>query len=238
MPADYTGFLLQNIPYGESGRIVKVYTQEDGVQSFFLRASKKGKSNKSVLQPLAKLELIISSRKNGNLPVVRELFNAKPYRTIYFDMIKSCQTMFLAELFLQSLKEEVADENLFGLLEGFTTYLDCQPSHADFHLLVMVKLLKALGVAPSRPTNTPQFFNILEGEFQGFDNNSEYLLGLEETAAFYKLLGIDFDGLANCKFGNTLRRSVFARLIDYYKLHLHGQIKLVSHEVLETVLKD
>ena len=61
------GIVLSALKYGESGRIVRIYTEEFGLLSFLVNSvgSKRGVVRSSMLLPLSLVELVHTNKGEG-----------------------------------------------------------------------------------------------------------------------------------------------------------------------------
>src|SRR5680860_561220 len=100
MLATTEGIVLHFIKYGESSVIATIYTREFGRQSFYINAarSKKSKYKASLLQPLFLVDLVTYQKQNREIQRVKEMKGSQTYQNIPFDIIKSTQVIFLAEI--------------------------------------------------------------------------------------------------------------------------------------------
>jgi len=99
------GIVFHQLKYSETSFIVKIYTQEFGLQSYLIKGArnKKSKIRPALLQHLSLLELIVTHKEKSNLQHIREIRSAHQYSNLPFDMIKSSITLFVNELLLKSI---------------------------------------------------------------------------------------------------------------------------------------
>ena len=90
------GIVLSALKYGESSRIVRVYTEEFGVLSFLVNSvgSKRGVVRSSMLLPLSLLELVHTNKGEGKLDRIKEAKMDLTYTTIPYDPVRNALAAF------------------------------------------------------------------------------------------------------------------------------------------------
>ncbi len=225
------------IKYGDTSLIVKVFTASDGIKSYLLRGvliSKKGKLKTAYFQPLTQLEIVANHRNKGTLETLREAKVYYHYQSLYADMAKNAMTLFLAELLVNSIREEERNEELFEFLEASLQWLDMHKDIANFHLFFMLSITKFLGFYPDVYHIDKPYFDLLEGEFVSVESLNPMLRG-ENIYYFKTFLGINFDAIHHVKMKKTNRQELLKSLILYFELHLQGFRKPKSLAVLNEV---
>ena len=225
------------IKYGDTSLIVKVFTASDGIKSYLLRgvlSSRKGKLKTAYFQPLTQLEIVANHRNKGTLETLREAKVYYHYQSLYADMAKNAMTLFLAELLVNSIREEERNEELFEFLEASLQWLDMHKDVANFHLYFMLSITKFLGFYPDVFQIDKPYFDLLEGEFVSVESLNPMLRG-ENIYYFKTFLGINFDTIHNVKMKKTNRQELLKSLILYFELHLQGFRKPKSLAVLNEV---
>jgi DNA repair protein RecO (recombination protein O) len=225
------------IKYGDTSLIVKAFTASDGIKSYLLRGvltSKKGKLKTAYFQPLTQLEIVANHRNKGTLETLHEAKVYYHYQSLYSDMAKNAMTLFLAELLVNSIREEERNEELFEFIEASLQWLDIHKDVANFHLFFMLSITKFLGFYPDVYQIDKPYFDLLEGEFVSVESLNPMLRG-ENIYYFKTLLGINFDAIHNVKMKKTNRQELLKSLILYFELHLQGFRKPKSLAVLNEV---
>ena len=207
------------------------------LKSYLLRgvlSSKKGKLKTAYFQPLTQLEIVANHRNKGTLETLHEAKVYYHYQSLYADMAKNAMTLFLAELLVNSIREEERNEELFEFLEASLQWLDIHKDIANFHLFFMLSITKFLGFYPDVYQIDKPYFDLLEGEFVSVESLNPMLRG-ENIYYFKTFLGINFDTIHNVKMKKTNRQELLKSLILYFELHLQGFRKPKSLAVLNEV---
>ena len=100
------GIVLSALKYGESSRIVRVYTEEFGLLSFLVNSvgSKRGVVRSSMLLPLSLLELVHTNKGEGKLDRIKEAKMDLTFTSIPYDPVRNALALFLSELFQKVLQ--------------------------------------------------------------------------------------------------------------------------------------
>jgi len=227
--------VLSAIKYQEKSLIVKCYTHNHGVKSYFVPSAfstKKTSQRVAYFQPLTLLEIEATHKNKGTLEHFKEVKLAHPYQTLPLDIIKSTIVIFLSEILHHSILEEEKNEALFEFLETALLWLDTHDNIANFHLILLVQTTKFLGFFPQQPVENQPFFEMIEGVFTSFHGVS--CLTEHETLLLKKLIQLKLDSEQKL-FTGIERQLLLKILLDYYAIHLDGFKKPKSLEVLKEV---
>jgi len=235
--------VFSSLKYGEADLIVKCFTQSSGLKSYLLRnvlsrtsRAKKGKLKASYFQVLTILEMEAFHKDKGTLERINDVKISFPYKTLHTQVIKSTLAIFLSEILSSSIIEEAEDLRLFQFIEESLIWLDQHSEIANFHVLFLLKLSSYLGFYPDITTLHFSYFNLLEGNFQQFDNGKYCEFG-ETIENFKKFFGIEFDAISEINLTKNQRSDLLNLLLQYYQLHLHGFKKPKSILVLNQIFE-
>jgi DNA repair protein RecO (recombination protein O) len=234
------GIVFKTTDYGESSVIVQVFTEKFGLQSYIVNGAKKPKAKiaRNMLQPLHLLDMVVYHKNTGNVQRIKELKNAPQLLTIPYDVIKSSLAIFLNEVLYKAIRQQSADENLFGFVFSAIEWLDHQTEGlANFHLLFLIQLTRYLGFYPDRYlAGGADYFDLKNGVFSRNKPDSVLYLSPPNTQNFTILLQCSFENISQLKLNNDDRRYLIQKLLEYYSLHIEGFGNVGSHEILEEVL--
>ena len=145
------GIVIGFITYRETSVIVKVFTEQFGLQSYIengVRTSK-GRGKIALFQPLTLLDMVVYHKEQGGIQRMAEVKCHTPYLTIPFDFAKSSIALFLTEVLSKALKEETGNASLFEFLFQSLHWFDQTEKHFEsFHLIFLFKLSFFLGFSP------------------------------------------------------------------------------------------
>ncbi len=225
--------VISALRYQEKSLIVKCFTREAGLKSYFVRNAFTGKTAQKIayFQPMTLLEIEAVHKNKGTLENFREVRLATPYQSINTQVVKSTIILFISEVLHQSIKEEAKNEDLFAFLETALHWLDNHDEVANFHLILLLEISKFLGFYPDVSTDM-RFFEMVEGVFT--DDHAVSCLSEAETQLLKRLLRHRFSSDQKV-FSANQRQILLKILLDYYSFHLEGFRKPKSLEVLREV---
>ena len=234
------GIVLHQFKYSENSIIVKIYTQELGLQSYIIKGarSKKSPIKANIIQPLALLDLVVYKKEKSTLQNIKELSNSNPQSSIPFDLHKSAIALFIDEILYKCIKEEEPDSSLFEFIYHSINILDLKTENfANFHLFFLVKLTKYLGISPQdNYSEANPYFDLREGCFKNSQPIHENFMEKTCSRHMHSLIFLHFDKMEELKINSLERRILLQKLIEYYELHITRLSDIKSHQVLESVM--
>ncbi len=229
--------VLTSLKYGDNSLIVKLFTEQRGLQSFMLKGilkSRKGKLKVALFQPLTQLEIVARTSKTGSLGYIGEAAVSYGYTTVHTDIRKGAVALFLAEVLAQSIREQEAEPRLYQYVETALQWLDQHGEMANFHIRFLIGLTRFLGFFPDQNSTDGDYFDLVEGAFCREASWNPCFSG-PEIHAFKTLLGTNFDVLHTVKLNQNQRKVLLENMIRYFEIHLHGFKKPKSLVVLDEV---
>ncbi|MBC8321679.1 MAG: DNA repair protein RecO [Bacteroidetes bacterium] len=241
------GIVIKQIKYSDSGVIVKIYTEELGVLSFFVRGlrSRKparptaGPRNKAAMfQPLTMLELVISYSENKSLHSINEVSVWYSYQSITENMIKRTLLFFINEVLYKCLKEETENKELFDWIHKALVWLDlADKDFVNFHLVFMMHFSMFLGFYPKKkPSENHTVFDLQEGRFCNNLPVHPYYVTGETARLLSKIQETKFEDSDKLNINNKNRKIILETLITYYSIHMPAIGEFKSLDVLSVVL--
>ncbi len=225
------GIALNYIRFRETSIIVKIYTEEFGIQSYIVNGvrSTKSKTNRIALfQPLTLLDLVVYHKsKEQTIHRLSEVRCSLPFRSLPFDFVKSSIALFMTELLVKTLREEETNLPLFQfLIESIVFLEETQEHYENFHLQFLAKLASYLGFGAETVREMEQELN---------ENLYPYKLepAMRESLQAFIHLPFDYPG----HLTRLQRSKLLDTLIFYYKIHLEGLGEIRSLEVLRELMK-
>ena len=95
------GFVLQNIRYGDTSLVVRVYTLNNGLQSYMVKGvrGKASHNRVALFQPMTFLNFVQQGKpRQGGLAYLKDVELDYTYQSIPFVMDKSAILIYLTEL--------------------------------------------------------------------------------------------------------------------------------------------
>lgn len=234
MLASTEGIVLNLVKYGESSVITTIYTLKFGRQSYLINAarSKKSKNKASLLQPMYLVDLIAYHKQKSNIHRVKEIKSNGAYQNIPFDIAKSAQTIFIAEVLSKTVSEQEAYPEMFEFLKNAFLYFDLMDDGAaNFHLFFLFRLTEYLGFLPNTsPVGFEAWFDLKRGSIVPFEPPHPMYANKKITPFLIELSCLKIHELKDFKISRNKRDQLLTILLDYYQLHFDhiGEIKSIK----------
>lgn len=232
------GIVLHTTRYGESSLVVHCYSEQYGRQSYMVKGVRKSrKQNRSNLfQPLFILDFEIYHKDSREIQLVKEVNRAMPLNSIPFDITKSTQAIFMAEILYRVVREEEANPMLAHFLLQTIQYLDAlETPSADFHIIFLFQLSRYLGFYPQNNYGKGEsIFNLNSGVFKSYIADPDMQLNLEDSLLWSRYMLLDFQSITDSNFNSTQRKIMLDNLVRYFKFHVEGMGEIRSVEVLHS----
>jgi DNA repair protein RecO (recombination protein O) len=234
------GIYLNHFPYSETSAIIKVFTQDYGLQSFIAKGIKKKKGASAVLQPFHLLEIDCSYNPNKSLNYAGLIKLQKPPASITMDLRKSMVAIFLTEILYKCIKEEESNTELYEYISTAISIFDESEFNANFHLVFLMGLSRYFGFQPSLPEKSSQkYFSLKEGVFEFPKDIYDYHLSVELSESLRQLIGTKFATILRLNYSNFERKQLLGLMVNYYEMQLGMKKDIItSHKILETIFED
>jgi DNA repair protein RecO (recombination protein O) len=232
MEQEFNAIILKTTKYQDKNLIVKVYSLEKGLMSFYVQSvfsTAKKASKNAYFQPLNVVNFQLYHHKIGSLPKLKTINNKFLLQDIYNKIEKSSLVIFLAELINFCIKEEEQNELMYQFLENKITELE-HTYHGNFHLQFLLEFTAYLGFYPKKNFQTGSYFDKQEGCFTSFKNQNCFS---EKQSS---LLHVFFEN-QQIIYNSSQKNDVLNLLIEYYQNHIDSQLKLKSLDVLREIFK-
>lgn len=235
------GIFLHAVKYSETSLIASIYTEAYGRQSYLINGvrSKNSAVKAAIFQPLYLLDLEVYYKTGREIHRIKNARIAFPYSTIPFDIRKSTQVLFLAEVLYKCLREEEPNIELFDFIYHALTLLDLtEAGISNFHIWFLFKLTRFLGINPSSDNaQISNFFDLQTARFVHHEPLHSQFTDKHLTVLFSKLFDIDSSTIEKLNYTQHERKLVLEKLLEFYKIHFGNLGEFRSLEVLKEVLR-
>lgn len=233
------GIVLHTIKYGEKSIIATIYTREHGRQGFLMNGVFGSKQkNKSVfLQPLFLVNLVAYEKQTRDIQRVKEISLSQNYQTLPFDILKSTQLIFLAEILFKTLAEQESYPELFDFIRNSLIYFDLmEAGKNNFHLYFLFRLTEYLGFMPDLSVKTENgWFDMKKGEIVTREPSHPLFMNVENTRLLRNIAALKLNSLENFTLDASTKRSLLGKVIDYYRLHFGNLGEIKSLKILQEI---
>ncbi len=235
------GIFLHSVKYSETSFIAVIYTEAFGRQSFVVNGARTKKSTVKavVFQPLYLLDLEIYYKAGREIHRLKDVRISNPFSTIPFDIRKSSQVMFLAEILYKCLKEEEPNAGLFNFIFNSLSFLDlADHGISNFHIWFLFKLTQFLGIYPSHENALiSNFFDLQKAQYVSHEPLHNQFTDKHVTILFSRLFEVDHATLRKLEYTQNDRRLVLDKLLEYYRIHFDNMGDVKSLVILQEVLR-
>lgn len=233
------GIVLHTTRYGESSLVVHCYTEQFGRQTFMAKGVRKSRRNNrsNLFQPLFILDFEIYHKEKSTMHLLKEVSRAIPLNSIPYDITKSTQAIFMAEVLYRVVREEEPNPVLAEFLLSSVSYLDTLENPLpDFHIIFLFHLSRYLGFYPQNNFDiSNRFFDLESGRFKPAFIDSEKQLDEEISILWSSYLELDYQEAGKVIFSSGQRKKVLDQLVKYYRNHVEGLREIRSLDVLHAL---
>ncbi len=230
------GIVLHTTRYGESSLVVHCYTEQFGRQTYMAKGVRKSRRNNrsNLFQSLFILDFEIYYKESSSMHLVKEVNRAIPINSIPYDITKSTQAIFMAEVLYRVVREEEPNPVLANFLISSVSYLDAlEDPIPDFHIIFLFHLSRHLGFFPQNNFDVSiPYFDLESGRFKSAFSDAETQLDETLSLLWSRYLGCDYKDADTLGFNSSQRKMVLDQLIKYYRNHVEGLGEIRSLDVL------
>ncbi|MBX2952854.1 MAG: DNA repair protein RecO [Leadbetterella sp.] len=221
------GIVLNYIRYRETSIIVKIYTEEFGLQTYVENGvrSARSKGKIALFQPLTLVDLVVYFKPGADIQRISEIRCGHPFYRIPTDIKKMTLGIFVTEILVLTLREHTGNSLLFDFLQGALVFLEEQEEQVEnFHLFFLMSLSAYLGFGPETARD-------IRMQLQ----EHSLAVNAAEEKVLQKILTAPFGGPLN--IGKAERMRALDLLIDFYRVNLDSFTGARSVQVLKEVLE-
>jgi DNA repair protein RecO (recombination protein O) len=233
------GIVLTTIKYGDTSLIGHLYTENFGRKSFIFKGirSKKSKLRPNILQPLFILNLQSYIKEGNELSLVKDASPDSIFSNFPYDVKKSAQALFIAEMLGRCLREEEANKDLFSFVKTSIEYFDLmEQGSSNFHILFLIKLSRHLGFYPSGKIQlNDQIFDLKEGIYKDHYPGHADIIDPLNSDLLDEILNRNYDQLSSLQLNHGRRNEILDFIIKFYSIHTEGVTGIKSFDVLKEI---
>lgn len=235
------GFVLQSIRYGDTSLIVKIFTLENGLQTFMVKGirGKASKNRVALFQPLTFLRFVQNQRQtNSGIGYIKDMELVYAFRSLGIGMNKSAILIYLTDLLSHTLTQQERNEPLYRFVYQSVEWLDLvETGYANFPLYFTLELSRYLGFYPQFNYRDHALFDMMEGQFVMAPPPHIYYMDENNSYFLSRVLNLGLNELDSVSMTGLQRNSLLDGIITFMRLHAPVLKGLRSHEVLKEVLR-
>jgi DNA repair protein RecO (recombination protein O) len=233
------GIVLQQVKYGDTSLICQIYTEEYGRKSFLFKGirSKKSRIHPNILQALFIVNLEAYFKEGKDITLVKEASAGTIFTHFPYDINKSAQAMFMAEVLNKCLREEESNRVLFSFIINSIEYFDLMTvGSSNFHILFLVKLSKHLGFYPSTRSDPAELiFDMQEGIYKDHFPGHTDFIDTANSGLLDEILNNNYDQLSGLELNQRMRNELLDFILKFYSIHIEGINRLKSYLILKEI---
>lgn len=227
---------LWKVKYGDTGYVLKMLTEKNGLESFIIQGVKgKNKAKVAGLFPLNEVEIEISKGRKGGLNRVTNIRTLSVHMNIRQRIEMSSIAFFIAEVMAKSLQEGERNDQLYAFASASVGLFEHEYS-PNFHIDFLMGYSNFLGIRPHDNYEQGFFFDLREGAF--LRNRPIHIDYLEPNESSYFYAFLKNDDRQKSTLPNRVRKILLNTMIRYYSIHLEGFGNIKSLSVLESIFND
>jgi DNA repair protein RecO (recombination protein O) len=215
--------VLSFIKYSESSIIVKLFTEELGLQTYIVNSvrSKTSKGKIALYQPLNLLELVVYFKENREINRISETKILEVFKSIPFDIRKSTIALFISEILGKTIKEESANPPLFHFLYDSVFELENSGFLPNYPVQFLLKFARIQGLLPE---TAEEIYLQVYNKTLHFEN---------EIRILNILMELPYQN--NEQIPLNMRRTMLEVVLRFYTLHISGFGEVKSLSVLREI---
>ncbi len=208
------GIVLNYIKFKETSIIVRIYTEDYGIQAMLISGirSKKNTTSVALFQPMSFLDIVFFFKEDKSIRRIKEVKCSVPFQSVPFDVRKSCMALFISEVLTKVLKEEASDKSMFTFISSCIIYMDQEEYRPDFHIWFLLHLSYHLGFGPESASDLVHESNDCHGPL-------DLLIRSEPDMVVFA--------------SNTRRKRALEYILGFYGKHMGSFGELKSLKVLD-----
>jgi DNA repair protein RecO (recombination protein O) len=218
---------------GESSIICKIFTAQQGLQTFIIKGVRSSKSNKKLglFQALQLVKINATYSEKRGLQYLSEISVEEPIANEKINMHKNFIAVFIAEITAKVLQENEQNIPLFNFICNTKRELYLTDNLSDnFVLLFMLNLSKHLGFYPSIDNVNATYFNLETAEFSNDSLNLNIYLDKEKSTILKSLL----QG-KEVKIKQKTKSELLKDIMQFFHLNHYNLQNITSHLIIESL---
>ncbi|MCM1515197.1 MAG: DNA repair protein RecO [Paraprevotella sp.] len=231
--------VLRIIHYGDNRLVVSLFTESRGMVTCMVRVARGRKSGgrTALWQMLNLVDVTMECRPSRDMQTIKEASLSCPWQGLPYHPMKAAISMFIGDFLFHSLRGEGENVALFAFLENSLRWFDeADEGIADFHLQLMLRLTRFLGILPGVDGYARHKVYDLRGACYAtlMPGHGQYLAA-DEARWIPLLLRVDYGRMRKLKMTTAGRRRMMEVILLYYRLHVPAFGELQSLDILREV---
>lgn len=241
--------VLRSMEYGETSRIVTLFTRTKGKISVLAKGARHPKSRfGATLQPMSYIQAVYYYKPGRGLQTLSESAHIEVFHRIGRDLERISAGLRIVELVQALMEEEEQQPLVFDLLLQVLHWLDAAEANvANLLPYFQLKLAAVLGFSPAIERDAVQALPE-EGGLLAFDTGGVFPLGASPRAsarasrtglrAFAIFARADLDVVMRMRLTPEVRTEVNRLIEDYLRFHVEDAYPTRSNKIIGQLLRN
>lgn len=230
------GIVMHATKYGDTSLIVKIFTQQQGNQSFIIKNAfrKNNRFSASYFTPLAMMDISYDDHSKSSLKYLKDIAPHYASQSLAFDPAKSSILLFYNEILYKLLMDSGEDADLYDFLQEEIGKVHAASENlAELPLRFLLRLSAVMGYCPEDNFSPESpYFSLQECRFQSMYFEDAGFLTATESRYLHQLLSQH----APVSESRALRVALLKQLVSYLQMHNEQIRKIESLDILSSVL--
>lgn len=230
------GIVLHTVPHKDSTRIIYFLSNSDEIITLYAGGfGKRRSAQAAIYYPGNYIEIELYDNTKSKLLKPSKANIIKPWLSVQNNFFKSTVLTFIIECVLVYFKSGHQTSGLYNTLFELINYLE--EDDVDFVNVPIVFLLKISEILGVKPNGDNGYFNIKEGVFE-LIKHSTFGMEQKESILLANILSLKPSELIKLSLGNNERRTLLKSYLEFLDYHIDTKSKVLSLDVLTTVIND
>lgn len=238
--------VLSSIKYGDSSRIVRLYSRDSGKTSVMAKGARSAKNKYgSALQPLSYINISYYKKAHSDLHLLGNAEIAVPFRKIQESLDHITAGLMILESISQTAQENEPNIELFDLLLIALLQLnEIKPNPFSVFIAYQLHLIRELGFSIDfslehiNQTDSDIFFSLETGTMVPSmmkQNKNVIRFDKEEYFILLRLSQIAFENVSEIEVVTTKLNHIIDFFVKYFGFHLEKKFSYRSYSVLSNM---
>ena len=228
--------ILSYMPYGETSKIIRVFSKGSGRLSFIAKGSRKLKNRfGGSLDPLNHVNLVYYYKEKRDLHTLTQCDIINPFAHVKSDFDKLSLGLAIAEVITKLVVEEEENVPIFDLMKRSLVWLEsANKNFENIYWYFMTRFVRLSGYGfdikdcvrcGNTIQNGPAFFSLAEGEVTCSSCTKPAMnreISPESVHVLKAIFNKNPDTLSNLRVSQKSAREINGLIDSYYKYHFDG----------------
>ena len=230
------GIVMRATKYGDNSLVVKIFTQQQGNQSFIIKNAfrKNNRFAASYFSPLALMDISYDDHSKSSLKYLKDIAPQQGRQQLFFDPAKSSILLFYNEILYKLLMDSGEDEVMFNFLKTeINNVHEATGNYAELPVRFLLRLSQVMGYYPEDNFSAENaYFSLQDCRFQRYYAENAGILTAQTSEYLHRLLCTE----ETVPVTRGVRNALLKHLVAYFQMHNEHIRKIDSLDILSTVL--